>query len=177
LKGSLSARRKDYLVTTDLQSRLQRLEDRAQISEQVIKYAMGVDRRDWDMFTDCFTDPVYADFSAGGMPARHYARDDFVAEVSFALNGFTATQHLSPNHVIEFDAIDPDRAICHSYMFAQHLLEGAEAGDYYLLHGSYTNHMCRTDTGWRIERIVQHRSWEYGNTNAVAEAVARSLPE
>jgi SnoaL-like domain len=161
-------------VTTDLESRIRELEDRTQISEQVIKYAMGVDRRDWDMFADCFTDPVYADFSAGGMPAETVARDVLVARISAALNGFTATQHISPNHVIEFDARDPDRAICHSYMFAQHLLEGADNGDFYLLRGSYTNHMLRTSDGWRIERIVQHRSWEYGNRNAVTEAMARS---
>jgi hypothetical protein len=42
--------RKDPPVTTDLQSRIRQLEGRAQISEQVIKYAMGVDRRDWAMF-------------------------------------------------------------------------------------------------------------------------------
>jgi hypothetical protein len=161
-------------VTTDLESRIRQLEDRTQISEQVIKYAMGVDRRDWDMFADCFTDPAYADFSAGGMPAETVARDVLVARVSLALNGFTATQHISPNHVIEFDASDPDRAICHSYMFAQHLLEGADNGDYYLLRGSYTNHMLRTSDGWRIERILQHRSWEYGNRSAVTEAIARS---
>jgi hypothetical protein len=161
-------------VTTDLESRVRELEDRTQISEQVIKYAVGVDRRDWDMFADCFTDPVYADFSAGGMPAETVARDVLVARISLALNGFTATQHLSPNHVIEFDDSDPDRAVCHSYMFAQHLLEGGDDGDYYLLRGSYTNHMLRTSDGWRIERILQHRSWEYGNRNAVTEAIARS---
>lgn len=161
-------------MTIDLESRVRQLEDRAQIGEQVIKYAVGVDRRDWDMFADCFTDPVYADFSAGGMPAETVARDVLVARISAALNGFTATQHLSPNHVIEFDAGDPDRAVCHSYMFAQHLLEGADDGDYYLLRGSYTNHMLRTSNGWRIERILQHRSWEYGNRNAVTKAIARS---
>lgn len=161
-------------MTTDLHSRLRRLEDRAEISEQVVKYAMGVDRRDWDMFADCFTDPVYADFSGGDMPARDYARDELVDRISLALNGFTTTQHISPNHVIELDGDDPDRAICHSYMFAQHFLEGADGGDFYLLRGSYTNHMRRTEAGWRIARIIQHRSWEYGNTNAVTEAVARS---
>lgn len=165
---------KDRLITTDIDVRIRRLEDRIHISEQVIKYAMGVDRRDWDMFTACFTDPVYVDFSAGGMPAESYDRDAFVARVSHALSGFTATQHISPNHVTEFDPHDPDRAICHSYMFAQHLLQGAPSGDFYLLRGSYTNHVLRTAAGWRIERIIQHRSWEYGNTNAVAEAVARS---
>lgn len=94
--------------------------------------------------------------------------------VSTALSGFTATQHISPNHVIEFDASDPGRAICHSYMYAQHLLRGSENGEFYLLRGSYTNHMLRTADGWRIERIIQRRSWEYGNTSAVAEAIARS---
>jgi hypothetical protein len=34
--------------------------------------------------------------------------------------------------------------------------------------------MLRTADGWRIERIIQRRSWEYGNTSAVAEAIARS---
>jgi hypothetical protein len=164
-------------VTTDLESRVRQLEDRTQISEQVIKYAVGVDRRDWDMFAGCFTDPVYADFSAGGMPAATVARDVLVARISAALNGFTATQHISPNHVVEFDESDPDRAVCHSYMFAQHLLEGADNGDFYLLRGSYTNHMLRTSDGWRIERILQHRSWEYGNKNAVTEAMARSAAE
>jgi len=161
-------------VTTDIESRIRQLEDRIRISEQVIKYAIGVDRRDWAMFADCFTDPVYADFSGSGIPAVTVVRADLVARVSAALNGFTATQHISPNHVIEFDANDPDRAICHSYMYAQHLLRGSDNGEFYLLRGSYTNHMLRTADGWRIERIIQHRSWEYGNTNAVAEAMARS---
>ena len=161
-------------MTTDLESRIRLLEDRAQISEQVIRYAMGVDRRDWAMFADCFTDPVYADFSSGGIPAATVPRGELVARVSTALNGFTVTQHISPNHVIEFDASDPDRAICHSYMYAQHLLRGSDNGEFYLLRGSYTNHMLRTPQGWRIERIIQHRSWEYGNTSAVTEAIPRS---
>jgi hypothetical protein len=59
-------------------------------------------------------------------------------------------------------------------MYAQHLVRGSGNGEFYLLHGSDTNHMLRTAQGWRIERIIQHRSWEYGNTNAVTEAIARS---
>ena len=161
-------------MTTELESRIRQLEDRTQISEQVIRYAMGVDRRDWAMFAGCFTDPVYADFSGGGVRGATVTRADLVERVSTALDGFTVTQHISPNHVIEFDAADPDRAVCYSYMYAQHLLEGAGSGEFYLLRGSYTNHMFRTPEGWRIERIIQHRSWEDGNTDAVAEAIARS---
>jgi hypothetical protein len=161
-------------MSEELESRIRRLEDRVQITETVIKYAIGVDRRDWHMFAECFTDPVHADFSASGVPAADFVREDLVALVRLPLSGFTATQHLSPNHVIEFAENDPDRAICYSYMFAQHYLEGSEGGDYFLLRGSYTNHMLRTPRGWRIEALVQHVSWSDGNQNALTEATART---
>ena len=38
-----------------------------------------VDRRDWAMFAGCFTDPVYADFSGGGVPAATVSRADLAA--------------------------------------------------------------------------------------------------
>lgn len=161
-------------MSAALEARIQQLEARTLISEQVIKYAIGVDRRDWAMFAECFTDPLHVDYSQSGMPIADYPRDTFVGIVSNALDGFTATQHISPNHVIEFDGDDPDRAVCHSYMFAQHHLDASEGGDNFLLRGSYTNHMVRTSDGWRIERIVQHVSWADGNQNAVAEAIART---
>ena len=124
-------------MTDDLASRVRRLEDRALISETVTKYAVAVDRRDWAMFAACFTDPVHADYSENGLPA----------------------QHLSPNHLIEFDDHDPDRAICTSSMYAQHHLDASEHREFLLLRGSYTNHMVRTNDGWRIERLRQHISW------------------
>ena len=99
-----------------------------------------------------------------GAPAATVSRADLVERVSTALDGFTVTQHISPNHVIEFDPSDPDRATCYSYMYAQHLLRGSANGEFYLLRGSYANYMRRTEDGWRIERIIQHRSWEDGNT-------------
>jgi hypothetical protein len=150
---------------TDLESRIRRLEDRALISERVIKYAIAVDRADWEMFADCFTDPVHADYSENGLPAADFARDELVGIVRDALSGYTATQHLSPNHVIEFDERDPDRAICYSYMYAQHYAEGSERGGFFLLRGSYTNHMVRSSDGWRIERMIQHVSWSESSDN------------
>jgi hypothetical protein len=54
--------RQAFRLTEDLESRVRRLEDRALISETVIKCAVAVDRRDWAMFAD-LTDPVHADYS------------------------------------------------------------------------------------------------------------------
>ncbi|MDQ1423919.1 MAG: hypothetical protein QOD72_1417 [Acidimicrobiaceae bacterium] len=146
-------------MVTDLESRIRQLEDRALISERVIKYGLAVDRRDWKMFADCFTDPVHADYSENGVPVADFVRDDLVNMVRDAISGYTATQHISPNHTIEFDENDLDRAICHSYMYAQHHLERDHHNEFFLLRGSYTNHMLRTADGWRIERLIQHVSW------------------
>ena len=58
-------------MLNDRDARIRRLEDRALISEQVIRYAMAVDRGDWRMFADCFTDPVHADYSENGLAAAN----------------------------------------------------------------------------------------------------------
>lgn len=161
-------------MPADLESRIRRLEDRAEISELVIKYAVGVDRRDWKMFAACFTDPAYTDFSELGGAAGSSPKAELVGGIAAVLDGFTVTQHLSPNHLTEFDDADPDRAVCYSYMYAQHVLEGAAGGEFYLLRGWYANHVVRTSDGWRIERLIQHVGWQEGNTSAVAEAAQRN---
>lgn len=157
-----------------LADRLRRLEDRALISERVITYARSIDAGDWDALGECFTDPVHIDFSEAGMAAADFPRETFIGFARAGLGGFTALQHLSPNHVIDFDDSDPDRAVCHSYMYAQHHLAGAEGGDFFLMRGWYTNSMVRTPGGWGIERIVQHLSWSEGNLDLPAQAAARA---
>jgi hypothetical protein len=157
-----------------MEARVRRLEDRAEISELVIKYAVSVDRRDWMMLADCFTDPVYADFSEAGGMAGASTRVGLAEGIAAVLDGFTVTQHLSPNHLIEFSEAEPNRAVCYSYMYAQHVLEGSPGGEFYLLRGWYANHVVRTQDGWRIDQLIQHVAWQEGNTNAITEAGERN---
>ena len=153
-------------MSTDIEARVRQLEDRVLISEVVIKYCVAVDRRDWEMFADCFADTLHTD-------EGDITRGEFVATVSGALDGFTVTQHLSPNHLISFDENDPDRAVCDSYMYAQHLIADSPNGEFYLLRAWYRDHLVRTSDGWRIERIDSRQRWEDGNTTAVTEAIER----
>ena len=161
-------------MTNELADRIQMLEDRSAITERVVRYATSIDSGDWAAYGECFTNPVHIDFSEGGMPAADFDRDQFVGFAALGLGGFTARQHISPNHLITFDDEDHNRALCLSYMYAQHHLEGAVGGDFYLMRGSYENHMVRTDEGWKIERLVQHISWLEGNTDAPNQAMARA---
>jgi hypothetical protein len=161
------------LMADDLQSRISQLEDRAAISETVIRYCLSVDRRDWAMYARCFTDPIRTEYS-GGSPRGTVSRAAFVARVSEALDGFTVTQHLSTNHVIEFDPESPETAVCTSSMSAAHRLEGSPNGEFYLLRALYTNYMRRTPDGWCIEGIDTDHRWEEGNLTAVDEAIQRT---
>ena len=149
-------------MTSDLALRIQRLEDRHAISERVITYATTIDAGDWAGFGDCFTDNVHVDFSAAGLPTQDFKRADFVAFASGGLSGFKARQHLSPNHFITFDPLDPDRATCTSYMYAQHFQPEAASAAVFVMHGSYINGMRRTSAGWQIEALTQLVSWMDG---------------
>ncbi|GIJ44038.1 hypothetical protein Val02_09240 [Virgisporangium aliadipatigenens] len=155
------------MSTDSLAARIQRLEDRTEIVELVIAYAHALDRADRDALAATLTDPVHVDFSEAGMPAADFPRDRFVGFAARALEGWTARQHLSPNHRVVFDGADPDRATCHSYMYAQHYKKDAPGGELYLMRGSYEHDVVRTPDGWRIARITQHVSWLEGNPDAV----------
>jgi ketosteroid isomerase-like protein len=158
-----------FMTSPDLAARIQRLEDRNAIIEVVITYATSIDRGDWAAYADVFTDPVHIDFSEAGMPAGDFPRDAFAGFARQALEPWTARQHISPNHVVVFDDANPDTAVCHSYMYAQHHLQDAPGGDLYLMRGSYDNHLVRTPEGWKITRLVQHVSWLEGNQRALQE--------
>jgi hypothetical protein len=153
-----------------LEPRIRRLEDRIAISEVVIAYARSIDAADWASYATLFTDPVHIDFSEAGLPASDFPRDQFVGFAAQGLEGWTARQHLSPNHTIEFDDTDPDRAICYSYMYAQHYLEGESGSDFYLMRGSYDNHLVRTAGGWKITSLTQHVFWVEGDATAVQKS-------
>jgi hypothetical protein len=154
------------MAVVDLEGRVRRLEDHQAIVDVVIRYCVAVDRKDWAMFADCFAPTVRSD-------SGEFSREDFVAIVEGALPGFRCTQHLSTNHVVTFDQLDPDRATCESDMYAQHYLEESAGGTYYLLRARYRDELIRTAGGWKIELITTTNRWEEGNLNAVVEAIER----
>lgn len=158
------------MTTSSLEARIQRLEDRDAIIDVVITYAVSIDKADWVAYASTMTDPVHVDFSEAGLPAADFPLDQFIGFAAQGLDGWTARQHISPNHQVALDDTDPDSATCYSYMYAQHYKKGAPGGDFYLMRGSYDHHMVRTADGWKITKVVQHISWVEGNADALETA-------
>lgn len=171
---------------------LQRLADRQAIVDVVVRYATGVDRRDWELYATCFTDPCEFDFSGWrGQPAITMSPHDWAAKVRGTNGNFDTTQHLSTNHVVTFPSTGrderDDRATCVSAMHAQHWFSAARLAElgqpepdggprWCTLGGFYTNTLVRMsdeDDGWRISRCQLDVTWTTGDPSVFD--LARSL--
>jgi hypothetical protein len=148
--------------------------DRLAVSDVVLRYATGVDSRDWDLYASCFTDPCEFDFSSwSGTPASSMPRAAWVAAVRASLSGFDATQHISTNHVVTFSDDVGNEATCVSYMQAQHFLADQPVTTC-TLGGFYTNTLVRSDDEWRISRCQLTVTWMTGDRELFAVARDRA---
>lgn len=161
-------------------------QDRLAIVDVVVQYATGVDRRDWDLYAACFTDPCEFDFSSwSGAPATTMTPTEWATRVRSVNGNFDTTQHLSTNHVVTFhDTGDhgADEATCVSEMHAQHWFSAtrltalghpSDEPRWCTLGGHYTNSLVRTAVGWQIRRCQLTVRWTTGDPSIFA--IARSL--
>jgi 3-phenylpropionate/cinnamic acid dioxygenase small subunit len=148
------------MATID-ETKLQYLLDRAAISDVQLRYATGVDMRDWALYRTCFTDEMECDFSSvfGGGP-RQLKADRWVETVRRTISGLKATQHMITNHVI---TIDGDEATCVAYVQARHHFPNTTGASDQTMFGYYTNRLARTPDGWKIRACKLTVTWNTGN--------------
>jgi 3-phenylpropionate/cinnamic acid dioxygenase small subunit len=156
------------------EDQLQFLLDRAAISDVQLRYATGVDTRDWRLFRSCFTDEIETDFSsAAGSPPQRVKADDWVELVRRTINGMRATQHTITNQVI---TLNGDEATCVAYVQARHHLPNETGGSDQVMYGYYTNRLVRTAGGWKIRARKLTVTWNEGNMH-IFELARRRLDE
>src|SRR5579859_7068888 len=93
--------------------------DRAAIEEVLVRYATGIDRRDWDVFRTCFTPGCRVDYGSLGAWVGVDAVTDYMARSHVP---FGPTMHRMSNFAV---AVDGDRATSRCYglvllTFAEH---------------------------------------------------------
>lgn len=124
---------------------LDRLEERAEIADQMFRYARATDWLETERHREVFVeDCVFASPHSGDMEGV----DAVVEWMSRALAPFEATQHLIGNISIEFTG--PETATAVSYVRAWHRHRDHSRPDM-VLWGEYHDRWVKVDGGWRIK--------------------------
>ena len=118
---------------------------RADITDVLVRYASGVDRRDWARFRTCFTSDCEADYGDIGVWRDLDEITDFM-ERSHALCG--RSLHRITN--VSIDAADACGAQARCYVDA--VIMGPDNRSGMRVCGFYDDDLVHTDSGWRIAR-------------------------
>jgi 3-phenylpropionate/cinnamic acid dioxygenase small subunit len=131
-------------------------DQRQDISDVLVRYATGIDRRDWPLFRTVFTDDCQLDYGEIGVWNGVDAVADFM-EQTHALAG--QTMHRLTNQAIR---VDGDRASSRTYVDAVIMFGDNQSGVNAL--GFYDDEIVRTAAGWRIarRRFTQVRLTTFG---------------
>lgn len=118
--------------------------DAQEIADLLIRYASGIDGRDWPLFRTCFVADCDVDYGDIGAWASVDEIEEFMIE---AHAGAGHTLHRISNVA---PRIDGDIATCRAYVDA--LLMSADGSSGINAHGFYDDELVRTDDGWKIRR-------------------------
>jgi len=118
--------------------------DRDAIVDVLVRYATGIDTRDWALFRTCFTEKCHADYGDIGVWDGVDAITEFMT-VSHADMGHTL--HRMTNMAI---TVNGDGATSRSYVDA--LLMMGDGKTAISAQGFYDDELVRAGDGWRIAR-------------------------
>jgi len=119
-------------------------EDRQDIADVLLRYATGIDRRDWPLFRTVFTDDCELDYGEIGSWQGVDAVTEFMQQ-AHEMAGHT--MHRLTNQVI---TVDGDEAQARTYIDALIMLGDNTSG--VNAAGFYDDDIVRTGEGWRIAR-------------------------
>lgn len=119
-------------------------EDRSDIIDVLVRYATGIDRRDWPLFRTVFTDDCVLDYGEIGTWNGVDAVTEFMDQ-SHAMAGHT--MHRLSNHAI---TVDGDTATARTYIDG--LIMAADNNSGVNAVGFYDDELVRTGRGWQIAR-------------------------
>jgi 3-phenylpropionate/cinnamic acid dioxygenase small subunit len=117
-------------------------EDRTDIADVLVRYATGIDRRNWPLFRTVFTDDCVLDYGEIGKWNGVDAVTEFMDQVH-AMAGHT--MHRLSNHAI---TVDGDTATARTYVDSLIMAQDNSSGVSGI--GFYDDELVRTADGWQI---------------------------
>ena len=125
-----------------------------------LRYARGVDRRDFDLVRSCFVSGALVSGSHREAPIEEYA-----AYLAKALAGYHRTMHVIGNQYVERTG---PRLQVESYAVAYHFV-GEEPAEGDLVVGvRYQDELVADGAGWLIARRVVAPDWSRGTVPVIS---------
>jgi len=122
--------------------------DTEQIADVLIRYATGIDSKDWPLLRSCWTDEIDVDYQQLG----HFTSPDALTDVMRQLHeNMGPTYHRLSNFVIN---VEGDQATVRSYVHAVLMLQPDDDTNWVDALGHYDDVFVRTADGWRINKRV-----------------------
>ena len=118
---------------------------RQDIADVLVRYASGIDGRQWELFRSCFTDDCDADYGDVGAWKGADEITTFMREMHEPLG---PTLHRITNQTVEFRG--DDQAAARSYVDA--LVMGPDDGPAIRVAGYYDDELERVVDDWKIKR-------------------------
>jgi 3-phenylpropionate/cinnamic acid dioxygenase small subunit len=119
-------------------------EDRQDISDVLVRYATGIDSRDWPLFRTVFTDDCELDYGEIGIWHGIDAVVDFMV-AAHDMAGHTLHRITNQSATVDGDTATA-RAYVDALIMSQDNSSGVNAA------GFYDDELVRTDSGWRVKR-------------------------
>jgi 3-phenylpropionate/cinnamic acid dioxygenase small subunit len=120
------------------------VEDRMAVADVLVRYATGIDGRDWDLLRSCFTDDVEADYGVIGV---WHGADEITRWMRETHEPCGHTLHRITNVAVDGGG---DEASARSYVDALVLFADDRSGT--RATGWYDDELVRAGDGWRIAR-------------------------
>lgn len=121
---------------------------RHEVTEVLVRYATGIDRRDWALFRTCFTEDCDADYGDIG---HWHGVEEITDWMTRTHEPCGHTLHRITNVAVDASSSDgDDRVQARSYVDA--LVLGADNRAGVRAAGFYDDDLVRTDGEWRIAR-------------------------
>ena len=143
------------------------MSDIEQITNVLVRYATGIDSRDWNLFRTCFTEDAQLDYGALG---RWNSREAVAHFMELSHSG--PSQHRLSNFAI---TIESDRARTRTYVDAIVFGPGGWGGAQTI--GYYDDELVYSAEGWQIvrRRFINVRIKLLGVLSVIPAGIAARL--
>ena len=152
----------------DVAATVRQLRDRTEIVDALLRFGLGQDLADRDLFASSFAEDAELDFRPaaarwGARPPLMVGRDTIVTTILSGFAGRVDTTHQVTNPRVD---VAGDTAALSALVEAQHLLT-ADHGTYALLKNRYDVTLVRDGARWVMRRVRIDNVWYVGDPIAI----------